>query len=167
MPASRARTLPEFLGSLPEAERREIERVRDLVNRHLPRGYAEGFGYGMIMWSVPLEVLPGTYNGHPLCYVGLAAHKSCNSLHLMAVYGSAVLREELATAFRTAGKRLDMGKSCIHFRAAEDLPLDALGALIARVPMAEYVAMYQASRQRTRGDCGSSGARANPPRRRG
>jgi hypothetical protein len=39
-----------------------------------------------------------------------------------------------------------MGKSCVHFRRAEDLPLDLIGETIARTPLETYVARYQALR---------------------
>ena len=37
------------------------------------------------------------------------------------------------------GKKLDMGKSCLRFKKLEDLPLDVIGELIARVPVADYI----------------------------
>lgn len=42
-----------------------------------------------------------------------------------------------------SGHRLDRGKSCVHFRRAEDLPLDLIGEVIARTPLETYVARYQ------------------------
>ena len=69
MAGSKATTVAAYLKEL-SAERRDVVRkVRDVVRKNLPKGYLEMMGYGMIMFSVPLEVLPDTYNGHPLCYV--------------------------------------------------------------------------------------------------
>ena len=97
---------------------------------------------------MPLKVYPDTYNGHPLCYAALAAHKNYSSLYLMSVYGSKTLLAELKAGFKKAGKKLDMGKSCIHFKRADDLDLDTIGTLIARVPLSKYVAIAKAARRR-------------------
>lgn len=101
----------------------------------------------MIVWEVPLERYPDTYNGQPLWYAALAAEKSYLSLHLMPVYGSKPLREKLEAGFDAAGKKLDMGKACIHFRTASDLALDAVGEAVASVPLEGWVAIAQAARR--------------------
>jgi hypothetical protein len=41
-----------------------------------------------------------------------------------------------------------MGKSCIRFKSAEDLPLDVIGELIASIPVDKWIAIFEASRQR-------------------
>jgi hypothetical protein len=55
----------------------------------------------------------------------------------MPVDAAALAR--LKAAFVKAGKKLDMGKSCIRFKRADDLPLDAIGAEIAAVPVETFV----------------------------
>jgi hypothetical protein len=40
-----------------------------------------------------------------------------------------------------------MGQCCVRFKKLEDLPLDVLGKAITRVPVARYVASYEAARQ--------------------
>ncbi len=42
--------------------------------------------WGVINWAIPLEELPDTYNGQPLCYVGLGAQKNYSSFYLMGAY---------------------------------------------------------------------------------
>jgi hypothetical protein len=46
-------------------------------------------------------------------------------------------------AFKKAGKKLDMGKSCVRFKRAEDLPLHVIGDTIASIGVDEYVAMLR------------------------
>ena len=41
------------------------------------------------------------------------------------------------------GKRLDAGESCVRFRKLEDLPVDLIGATIASMQVAEFVAGYE------------------------
>lgn len=102
----------------------------------------------MIVYEVPLAIHADTYNGNPLCYAALAAPKSYLTLHLMPVYGSGELMRQLQHGFRDAGKPLDMGKACIHFRTADDLALDVIGRIIASVPLPRWVEIAQAGRRR-------------------
>jgi hypothetical protein len=51
----------------------------------------------------------------------------------------------LQREFKKAGKKLDMGKSCVRFKSLDDLPLDAIGAVVARTPPEEHIARAEAS----------------------
>lgn len=147
-----APTVEGYLANLPADRRAEIIRVNDVVHRNMPKGYERTMCFGMISWAIPLTRLPDTYNGQPLSYVALGTHKSYNSLYLMGVYGSSAQRAELEAAFTASGKRMDMGKSCLHFQLADDLPLETIGRLIAAIPSEKWIAIYQESRakQKTR-----------------
>lgn len=148
MARSKATTPKEYLDRLPEATRRTLARVRQVVNKNLPRGYKETMAYGMIGWGVPLSRLPKTYNGLPLCYAGLAAQKNYNSLYLLAAYGDPRQKAKLVEGFKKAGKKLDMGKSCIHFKTVDDLPLDTIAEVVASIPAEAYIEVYEKSRGR-------------------
>ena len=52
----------------------------------------------------------------------------------------------MADEFKKRGKKLDMGKSCLHFKSLDDLPLDVVGEVIASTPMEKYIGIYKASR---------------------
>src|SRR5438552_15792394 len=121
---SQPKTVAEFLGTLPDDRRTTIEAARRLVRGSIPKGYEEGMGWGMIMYSVPLKRFPNTYNGQPLCYVGLASQKNYCALYLMAAYGSAKQLDVLKAGFKRAGKKLDMGKTCLRFNSLDDLDLE-------------------------------------------
>jgi uncharacterized protein DUF1801 len=144
---AKAKTVDEYLAGLPDDRRAVISAMRQLVLRHLPRGYEETMSAGMIAWVVPLARLPKTYNGQPLWYAALASEKSYCSLHLMRAYGDPEQTAMLKAAFARAGKRLDMGKACVHFMRLDDLELDAIGAVLASTPVDAFVAMYQKSRK--------------------
>jgi hypothetical protein len=145
MATSNATTVSQYLASLPADRRKIVGAVRTLIKTNLPAGYRESMARGVLCYSVPLSVLPDTYNGHPLWYVALAAQKHYCSLYLMSVYGDSARAAAFKAAFAKAGKKLDMGKACIRFRTLEDLPLDVIADTIAATPMATYVAFYKAS----------------------
>jgi hypothetical protein len=61
------------------------------------------------------------------------------------VSGDAALTQTLRDGFARAGKKLDMGASCVRFKKLTDLPLDVIGALVAATPVAEHVARERAA----------------------
>lgn len=145
---SKAATVAEYLESLPEDRRAAISVVREVVLANLPPGYAEGMGYGMIGYSVPHSLYPRGYHcdpKQPLPYASLASQKNHMSLYLCTVYGDPEQDDWFRTEFQRAGKRLDMGKSCVRFKKLADLPLDVIGAAIARVPVQAYIDRYEAT----------------------
>ncbi len=146
----KAKTVSEYLGALPPERRAVVSQVRSLVKKHLPKGYKEGMGWGVITYAIPLKILPYTYNGQPLCYVAIASLKNQYSLYLMNVYGDPKKKKWMADEFKTRGKKLDMGGSCLHFKSLDDLPVDVVGEVIASTPMEKYIEIYLASRKMTR-----------------
>jgi hypothetical protein len=99
--------------------------------------------WGMINYGLPLSHYPNTYNGQPLAYVALAAQKNYYALYLMGPYMDSEQGKQLADAFKKAGKKMDMGKSCLRFRTLDDLPLDAVGRAIASMPPEALIARYE------------------------
>src|SRR5438094_7022665 len=148
--AARPTTVAAYLASLTPEKRAVIEEARALVLRHIPKGYAEFMNWGVINWGIPLEEFSNTYNGQPLCYVGLGAQKNYNSLYLMGAYESSngkytspFSQKLLVDAFKKAGKRLDMGKCCLHFKELDDLELTSVATVIAMSTPKEYIAYYK------------------------
>ena len=54
--------------------------------------------------------------------------------------------KQLADAFTRAGKKLDMGKSCLRFKSLDDLPLDAVARIVASTPPEKFIAQHEAAR---------------------
>lgn len=146
MVQSAAATPDDYLRELEPARRVELSAVRDLVNGALAPGFVERMAWGMISWEVPVEVSGPTYNKQPLSYVALAAQKRHLSLYLNCVGVSDERTERLRKAFAAAGKKFDMGKGCLRFRAAADLPAEALAAEIGSLTPAEFVDLYRKAR---------------------
>jgi hypothetical protein len=148
MAKSKAATVEEYLAELPEDRRAAIAEVRDVVLRNLPAGYVETMNWGMISYEVPLERYPNTYNKQPLSYAALASQKNYCALYLLGVYADGEEEGWFREAFRKAGKKLDMGKSCIRFRTADDLPLDVIGRAVAGTTPEQLIAIHEKARER-------------------
>jgi hypothetical protein len=143
---SKANTVKEYLASLPAHRRKELNAVRKVIRKHLPQGYVECMGYGMMGYAVPLKLYPPGYHckpNTPLPYAGLAAQKNAYSLYLVSVYSDKGTDTWFRKAFKASGKRLDMGKSCIRFKKADDLPLDLIGKAVARYSVPDFIKLYE------------------------
>src|SRR5262245_40497926 len=143
---SKATTVEQYLAELPEDRRTVIEAVRKVILKNLDKDYEEGMQYGMIGYYVPHRIWPAGYHcdpKQPLCYAGLASQKNHMAVYLMCVYGSKTEEMWFRDAWAKAGKKLDMGKSCIRFRKLEDVALDVVGEAIRRVPAKKYLERYR------------------------
>jgi uncharacterized protein YdhG (YjbR/CyaY superfamily) len=146
---AKAKTVHEYLEQLPDDRRQSMQKVLETVRGSLPPGYQESMSWGMITWEIPLERYPETYNKQPLGYAALASQKNHMSLYLMAVYADSEQEMWLREEFAKSGKKLDIGKSCLRFRSADDLPLDVIGQLIASTPPETLIERYEKSRDRS------------------
>ena len=148
MAHSDAKTVSQYLSSLPVDRREAVSIVRQVVLDNLPSGFEEAMQYGMIGYVVPLATYPKTYNKQPLTYAALASQKNYISLYLMCVYSDQATEARFTELYRASGKRLNMGKSCVRFKRLEDLPLDVIGETIGGTSMEEYIRRYEESRSR-------------------
>lgn len=145
---SKAKTVDQYFAELPEDRRAALQQVRDVINKHIDKGYVECMGYGMPGWAVPHSMYPAGYHcdpRQPLSFCGLASQKQYMSLYLMCVYGHSGEDRAFRKAWAKTGKRLDMGKSCIRFKRVEDLALDVIADTIKRTPVKAYVEFYERS----------------------
>ena len=148
MTKSNAATVDEYLNELPAERRAVIEQVRQVILENLPPGYQEAMNWGMVSYEVPLARYPKTYNKKPLSYLALAAQKHFYTLYVMAAYAGSMQEDWLKEQFAAAGKKLDMGKSCLHFRTLDDLPMDVIAETVGMVGVDEFIAQYEKSRQK-------------------
>ena len=143
---SEATTVDQYLAELPDDRRAAIETVRDAIVANLPPCFHEGMNFGMIVYELPLETYPDTYNGQPLMYAALASQKNHMAVYLTAVYSDENSRDAFLERYRATGKRLDMGKSCVRFRKLDDLPIDLIGDTIASMDVDTFIENYERSR---------------------
>ncbi len=146
--STKAATVEQYLASLPPDRRDALQAVRKVILDNLDRDYEEGMQYGMIGYYVPHRVFPPGYHcdpTQPLPFAGLASQKNYMSLYLISTYDGGDGESWLRNAWAKAGKKLDMGKSCIRFRKLEDLPLEVVGQAIRRVPARKFIESYQSA----------------------
>jgi hypothetical protein len=138
-----AASADDYLARVSDEHRGALDAVREIVRSKLPPGFEEGVLHGMLSWFVPPERYGHTYNGQPLMVAALASQKNYLALYLNGLYGNPEAEAWFADAFARAGKKLDMGKSCVRFRSLNDLPLDVIGQVAARFTVDEIIATYE------------------------
>lgn len=144
-----ASTVDAYLDALAEPARTCMRQVRALLRAHLPEGYVESMTWGMPGYEIPLARYPKTYNGKPLMYAAFAAQKRHNALYLNMAYADSEAERALRDAWAAAGRRLDMGKSCLRFRRYEDLLVEPLARIIAGTPPDAFITQYEQVRAAT------------------
>jgi len=145
-----ASTVTEYLAALPTDRREALSEVRRGINRALPKGYKEGIQFGMISWFVPLSTYPAGYGSNkkePLPLISVASKKGYMALHMICFYGQPELRDWFTAQYAKSGKKLDMGQGCLRFKTLPDLALDVVEKTVARLPVKDYIAGYEAMRE--------------------
>ena len=140
-----ATTINEYIDSLPEERKAAVTKLRKTIKANLPKGFEEVMSYGAIGYVVPHKLYPGGYHVTPelpLPFIGVASQKNHIAVYHMAMQG------KLADWFREewkiySSKKLDMGKVCIRFRKPEDVPLELIGILAAKLTPKQWIDMYE------------------------
>ena len=137
----------EYITSLPDDRKEPVAKLRNTINKNLPKGFEETVSSGMINWVVPHTTYPAGYHcdpKQPLPFLSLASQKNNISLHHMGLYGNPELLKWFQDEWAKVSKRkLDMGKSCIRFKKPDEIPFDLIGQLAAKVSPADWIARYE------------------------
>jgi len=144
---NKAESIDEYIRSLTPERHVTIRTVRAIILKNLPRGFVETMNWGMITYEVPLSTYPNTYNKKPLSLAGLAAGKTQFSLYLLSVYFDPKTSKWFQQRYKASGKKLAMGKSCVHFKRAEDLPFDLIGETVKLFSVEEYIQLHEKARK--------------------
>ena len=106
-------------------------------------------GYGMLGYVVPHSIYPAGYHCNPkdpLPFMGLASQKNSINLYHMGIYAEPKLYKWFTEAHAKASpKKLDMGKSCVRYKKAEDIPLKLIGELASKMTPKEWISLYESA----------------------
>lgn len=143
---SKAKTVDEYLETLPDDRAEIIAALRKTIKKNLPKGFEETMQYGMISYVVPHTLYPAGYHTNPkdaLPFISIASQKNHIAVYHMAVY-EGQLHDWFVKEFKKhSDKKLDMGKSCIRFKKPDDVPVKLFGELAAKVKPKEWITMYE------------------------
>lgn len=144
---SKAETVEQYIDELPEERQQAISKLRSVVKKHLPKGFKEGMGYGMISYVVPHTLYPAGYHCDPklpLPFISIASQKNFIALHHLGIYANPELVAWFTNEYPKHCKyKLDMGKGCIRFKKPEDIPYDLIAALVAKITPQQWIDIYE------------------------
>jgi hypothetical protein len=144
---SQAKTVPEYIDSLPPERKQIIIDLRKVILKNLPKGFQEEMNYGMIGYVVPHKLYPAGYHCDPkmpLPFLNVASQKNFIAVYHLGIYAQGKLLNWFQDEWRVhSKKKLDMGKSCIRFKKPEDVPLDLIGELATKLTPQQWIEIYE------------------------
>ncbi len=143
----KADTIDQYIADLPEERQKTMEELRKVINKNIPKGFHEEMNYGMIGYVVPHALYPDGYHCDPklpLPFLAMASQKNSINIYHMGIYADPALLKWFTTEFpKHSTKKLDMGKSCIRFKKAEDIPFKLIGELVSKMSVKDWIALYE------------------------
>ncbi|TAF34531.1 MAG: DUF1801 domain-containing protein [Cytophagales bacterium] len=140
-------TPDEYIQSLPSERQEVMTTLRHIIKQNLPSGFEECMSYGMIGYVVPKSLYSAGYHCDtklPLPFLSLASQKSHIAIYHMAMLEPSLLLEWFQVEFaKVSKKKLDMGKSCIRFKKAEDIPLVLIAELAKQLTPQDWIEIYE------------------------
>jgi hypothetical protein len=143
----KAETADEYVAQIPEDRQKAINKLRSVIRKNIPKGFKESTGYGMIGFCVPHSIYPAGYHCDPkqaLPFMGIASQKNFIAIYHMGIYSDPSLLKWFTAAHAKASpKKLDMGKSCIRYKKAEDIPYELIGELASKMTVKQWIDTYE------------------------
>lgn len=144
---SKSTTVAAYMQEVPEERQMVMEALRKTIKKNLPKGFQEQMNYGMIGYVVPHALYPSGYHckpSDPLPFMNIASQKNFIAIYHMGIYADAALLKWFTDEYakRVKGK-LDMGKSCIRFKKPEQVPVDLIGELAAKMSPQQWIVLYE------------------------
>lgn len=146
---SNAKTVDEYITNLDDTRKEAITNLRNTILKNLPIGYQEEISYGMVGYVVPHSLYPKGYHCDtklPLPFMSFASQKNFIAFYHMGIYANPELLDWFVNEFPKHSKsKLDMGKSCIRFKKVNEIPLELIGELVAKMSVNEWIELYESA----------------------
>lgn len=149
--STKATTIDQYISELPEERKEVVSNLVELIRKNIPEGFGEGISYGMPSWFVPHSIYPKGYHcdpKQPVPFMSIASQKNHISFYHMALYEGSLLNWFLEAWSKTTTKKPDLGKSCLRFRKAGDIPFELIGALVTKITVKEWISIYETNIKR-------------------
>lgn len=146
---SEAMNVTDYLQNLPADRKPYVTQLRNTIQQHIPAGFEEVMGYGMITYVVPKSTYPTGYHCDPklpLPFLSIASQKNFVALYHMGIYGSPELLNWFVGEYpKHCKSKLDMGKSCIRFKKPDQIPFALIGELMKKITVNDWINFYEST----------------------
>jgi len=142
----------EYIAQIPKNRIPYFKKLRQTILDNIPQGFEEQMSYGMIGYVVPKSIYAIGYHcdtSLPLPFVNIASQKKFITLYHSGIYASKHIYNWFVGEYPKHCKRkLDMGKSCIRFKKAEEIPFNLIAELMHKLTVKEWINLYETSIKR-------------------
>jgi len=142
-----AKNPEEYISKIPEERIPYFKKLRKTILENIPNGFEEQMSYGMIGYVVPKSMYPSGYHcdtNLPLPFVNIASQKNFIALYHSGIYANPEIHDWFIQEYPKHCKRkLDMGKSCVRFKKAEEIPFELIATLMQKMTPKEWIALYE------------------------
>jgi uncharacterized protein YdhG (YjbR/CyaY superfamily) len=146
---SEANSPEQYIQQLPDERKVAMEKLRQTISASIPVGFEETMSYGMIGYVVSKTIYPAGYHCDPklpLPFLAIASQKNFIALYHMGVYADKNLMQWFMAEYPKHCKaKLDMGKSCIRFKKADQIPFDLIAELVTKMSADEWIKLYEST----------------------
>ncbi|MDV7187314.1 DUF1801 domain-containing protein [Lutibacter sp. TH_r2] len=137
----------EYIAQIPENRIPYFKKLRQTILDNIPKGFEEQMSYGMIGYVVPKSIYPDGYHCDttlPLPFTNIASQKNFIALYHSGIYANKEILDWFVAEYPKYCKRkLDMGKSCIRFKKAEEIPFKLIAELMQKITVDEWINIYE------------------------
>ena len=144
---STATTVSAYLEEIPEERKDALKKLRETILKNIPKGFVEQMTYGMIGYVVPHSIYPNGYHCTPelpLPFMSFASQKNFIAVYHMGIYANPELLNWFVAEYpKHSTQKLDMGKSCIRFKKANQIPFELIAELARKMSVQEWITCYE------------------------
>jgi hypothetical protein len=141
------KTNTEQHGAPAEGKEEIFRMLLETVSGNIPPGFEERVRNGAASWVVPHKIFPAGYHcdpNTPLPFASLVIQKDFVALYHMGIYSSTELLAWFVKEYALQCKRKpDMGKSCIRFKKAAQVPIGLIGMLMKKMTVKQWINVYE------------------------
>jgi len=145
-------TPEHYINKLPEDRKIAVRKLRKTILDNLPKGFSETMSNGMICFVIPHSLYPSGYHcdpKQPLPFINIASQKNFVALYHMGLYLDSKLLKWFTDEYPKHCKtKLDMGKSCIRFKKANQIPFDLISKLCSKMTTEQWIKIYETKLKR-------------------
>lgn len=144
---SKAPNTQAYIDQLPEERKAPMNALISAIRNSIPTGFEECMSYGMIGFVVPHTLYPNGYHCDPklpLPFLAVASQKNFIAIYHMGIYAKPDLLNWFVDEFPNHSTlKLDMGKSCIRFKKADQIPYELIAELCSKMSVQNWITTYE------------------------
>ena len=141
------KTVNEILTNLPEDRAEPFNKLHNVIVKNLPKGFEAAISYGGLGYVVPHTLYPAGYHckpSEPLPFAAITSQKKSINFYHMGIYSDPNLLDWFVNEYPKHSKqKLDIGKSCVHFKKFDEIPYKLIGDLIQKISVENWINIYE------------------------